>query len=349
MTGLDANEVKQILSENDLISLLEDLGAEPIIQGKNIECKTICHGGHKHKLIYFGDGKSFRCFTDSCGSMDIFGLVGRVLDMDFYNSFKYVCMKFGISYQGGQAETDKVDMSFFQKFKRNKEQYSLKVLSDKILNSYWDLYHKLWVSDGISVRSMKKFNIKFSILDNQIIIPHYDIRGNLIGVRARNLQEHLVEDGKKYMPVYWKREVLKHPTGAALYGLNFTKDDIQKYKTVILFESEKSVLQLDTMMPEMSIGVCLSGSSMTYHQLDILKQLDIEEVIIALDKEFEEVGSQEEKFYAEKITSVFIDKLSPYYRTSVIWDIEGLLELKDSPTDKGPEVFQKLLEQRIVV
>lgn len=347
---MDASKVKDMLGEHDLISLLESLGAEPVKRGQNIECRTICHGGHKHKLIYFGEYKSFKCYTDSCGNMDIFGLIGKVMDLNFYESFKYICLKFGIDYyQTGFPEVDAVDMSFFEKFKRQTEEISFKILSSSILNSYWDLFHRLWIDDGISIRSMRKFNIKFSISDNQIIIPHYDIDGNLIGVRGRNLHQWLVDEGKKYMPVYWKKEVLKHPTGAALYGLNFTRSDIEKYKTVILFESEKSVLQLDTMLPEQSIGVCLSGSSMTVHQLEILKQLDIDEVIIALDKEYEEVGSQEEKFYIEKVNSVFINKLIPYFKTSVIWDREGLLELKDSPTDKGLEVFQKLLEQRIRV
>jgi len=349
VTWVDANEIKQTLSNNDLISFLNDLGAEPQRKGNNIHCKTICHNGHKHKLIYFGDSKLFRCFTGNCGSMDIYGLVGRVMDLDFYDSFKYVCMKFGISYKSEFFESDRIDNSFFQKFKKKKEKIDLKKLDKKILDSYWDLYHKSWIDDGISINSMKKFSIKFSIMDNQIIIPHFDIDGNLIGVRARNLNPELVEDGKKYMPACWKKKVLKHPTGESLYGLNITKENVEKYKTIILFESEKSVLQLDTMIPNMSIGACLSGSNMTFHQLDILKTLNIDEVIIALDKEYEEVGSQEEKFYAQKITRVFIDKLAPYYRTSVIWDTEGLLDLKDSPTDKGLEVFSKLFEQRIVV
>jgi hypothetical protein len=346
---LNANEVKDILSETDIISLLEDLGAEPRPHGNNIFCKTICHNGHKHKLVYFKDSKSFTCFTDKCGSMDIFGLVSKVMDLDFYNSFKYVCMKFGISYKGVTYDSDRIDVSFFQKFKKQKEVITLNKLNKNILNSYHDLYHISWIKDGISVRSMKKFGIKFSILDNQIIIPHYDLDGNLIGVRARNLNQEAVESGRKYMPAFYKNTVLKHPTGAALYGLNLTKEHVEKYKTVILFESEKSVLQLDTMFPDMSIGACISGSNLTYAQLDILKQLDIEEVVIALDKEFEEVGSDEEKYYAEKIKSVFIDKLSPYYRTSVIWDTEGLLDLKDSPTDKGPEVFTKLFRNRLLV
>ena len=345
---MDANEVKEMLSDNDIMSLLLDIGAEPRPQGSTFVCRTVCHHGHKHKLIYFKDTKSFRCFTDNCGSMDIFGLVGRVMDLDFFNSFKYICMKFGISYQGVTSHSDKIDTSFFEKFKRIKEVISIKTLSKKILDTYYDLYHSIWVKDGISVRSMKKFGIKYSILSNQIIIPHHDIDGNLIGVRARNLNEELVDDGKKYMPVYYKNEVLKHPTGAALYGLNLTRKDIERYKTIILFESEKSVLQLDTMLPDMSIGVCISGSSLTYHQLDILKKLDIEEVVVALDKEFTEIGSQEEKFYAEKVKNVFLDKLTPYYRVSVIWDTDNLLGEKESPTDRGLDTFKKLFENRLL-
>ncbi|MGG1916002.1 hypothetical protein ABFY54_28780 [Priestia megaterium] len=343
---MKANEVKEMLSDNDIMSLLQDLGAEPMAQGSNIVCRTICHHGNKKKLIYFTDSKSFRCFTDQCGSMSIFDLVGRVMNLDFYNSFKYVCMKFGINYRGVASTSEVVDTSFIKKFKERKQIITINNLPKNILNTYYDLYHKTWVNDGISIRSMKKFGIKFSIADNQIIIPHFDIDNNLIGVRARNLKQEIVDEGKKYMPVFYKDRVLKHPTGAALYGLNLTREKAEEYRAIILFESEKSVLQLDTMFPDMSIGACISGSSLTTHQLEILKSLDIDEVIVATDKEFEEVGSQEDKFYREKIGSVFLDKLRPYFRTSVIWDTEGLLELKDSPTDKGPEVFTKLFENR---
>lgn len=342
-----ANDVKNMLGENDIISLLEDLGAEPRIQGNSIVCKTVCHCGSKHKLIYFNDSKSFKCFTDNCGVMDIFGLVSRVINLDFFESFKYVCIKFGISYQGSYQDDDRVDNSFKERFKR-KEEIHLKTLPTNVLNTYYDLYHKIWVDDGISVRSMKKFEIKFSIADNQIIIPHYDIEGNLIGVRSRNLHQHLVDEGRKYMPVYWKKQILKHPTGSSLFGLNLTKKHIEKYRTVILFESEKSVLQLDTMWPEMSIGVCISGSSLTEHQIRILRNLEVENVIIALDKEFEEVGSQQYLFYQEKINRTFIDKLQGF-NISVIWDTEGLLSLKDSPTDHGLEIFNTLFKKRILV
>ena len=134
---------------------------------------------------------------------------------------------------------------------------------------------------------MMKYNIRYSIVDNQIIIPHYDEYGNLIGVRGRNLNKDKVDEGKKYMPIFYEGKVLKHLTGANLYGLDKNKEMIEKHKTMILFESEKSVLQLDSMMPDHSIGVCVSGSSLTQYQLELIKKLSIDEVIIGVDKEFE--------------------------------------------------------------
>ncbi|MDG0860378.1 hypothetical protein [Staphylococcus equorum] len=347
---MDASRVKEILNEQDIYYLLEELGAEPKWEG-NIESRTRCHNhAHegKHKLVYYSDNKMFRCYT-GCGNLDIFSLIQRVYDLDFYGAYKYICSKFGIDMTR-EVQTEKsVDKSYFEKFKKKDEEIILTPLNKNILNSWLPIYHQSWINDGISIQTMQKFGIRFSVMNNQIIIPHYNENNNLVGVRSRNLKKEIVDLGKKYMPVYYKKNVLKHPTGACLYGLNITKDQIEKYKTVIIFESEKSVLQLDTMFPDRSIGVCISGSSITNYQLNILKKLDIEEVIIALDKEFSEVGSDEEKFYAQKIQNVFASKLSPYFRTSVIWDVDGLINEKDSPTDCGSDIFKTLFRNRIFI
>lgn len=345
---MDANEVKQSLSENDIFTLLQELGAQPKLKGSNIICKTICHNGHSHKLTYYSNSHSFYCFTE-CGHMDLYGLIGKIKGLTFFESFKFVCQRFGLSYGNSNYGSDRVDMSFFKKFEPKDMAAEIKLLDKKILNSYYDYYHKSWIEDNISPKTMKKFNIKYSVLDNQIIIPHYDLKGNLIGVRARNLNQELVDSGKKYMPVFYKNRFLKHPTGACLYGLNFNLEQITDYRAIILCESEKSVMQIDTMFPDMSIAVALSGSTLTDTQLEIINDLDIERVIIALDKEFTEVGSIEEKYYIEKINSVFINKLGSRFETSVMWDVEGLLDLKDSPSDKGPETFMKLFHNRILV
>lgn len=347
-----ASDIKKIITENDMFNLLKELNGEPIIQGNSIMCKTICHNGHKHKMFYYEDKQIFRCFTDSCGSFDIFGLVEKVLGMNFIQSLKYICDKLGIIYSVGDdiPKLGGVDFSFVSKFKdKETEKVSISVLDPSVLNIYDNLYHSLWVRDGISTESMKKFNIRFSVLNNQIVIPHYNEQSDLVGVRVRNLDEDAVQAGFKYMPINHKGNVLKHPTGALLYGLDKNLRNIKRIKKIILVESEKSVLQLDSMLPEFSIAVCLSGSSLTQYQAEIIKSLGIDEVIVALDKEYDTIGSIEERFYAEKIKSVFADKLSLYVNVSVMWDLEGILKRQESPTDRGKDIFLHLFENRIFI
>lgn len=348
---MNANDFKEQLSVQDVYSLLLNLDANPILKNQNgvIHCVTICHGGDGHNLRYYADTFTFHCYSH-CGTMSIYDVVGKALSLDFFESFKYVLSFFNYSLQSIDFKKknyeDSIDLDFFDRSKKT-EIKSLYKIDESCLNIYEDIYYKGWINEGISIKTMKKFNIKNSISDQQIIIPHYDEVGNLVGVRCRNLNEDLVSSGKKYMPVFNKGKLLNHPTGSVLYGLNFNKKNIEKHKKIILFESEKSVLQLDSMMPEMSIGVCLSGSNLTDYQVEILKALKVNEVIIALDKEFEKVGDSEEKFFAKKIETTFYSKLSAFFNVSVIWDVNGLLDKKDSPTDKGLKTFYQLFTNRI--
>lgn len=348
---MNAADVKELLTTDDVIDLLHELGADPVRKGNEVYCRTICHHGNKKKLVYYTDSKTFSCFTDSCGhGFDLFILIQKVFGIDFPSSFKYICGKYNISSDYGEwLPADHVDTTFIRKFKKKEPQYILEEISKNLLNSFYKMFHKTWVEDNISIRSMIKFGILFSIKDNKIIIPHFDINGRLLGIRGRALNQDEIDAGKKYMPIFHKGIVRKHPTGANIYGLNVTQEQVKKHKTIILFESEKGPQQLDTMFPEISIGGGISGSSLTDEQVKILLSLGIENVVIALDKEFEEVGSQEETFYKKKIKSGFIDKLLPYFHVSIIWDSEGLLDLKDSPTDKGKDIFLELFNKKIVI
>lgn len=352
---MDANEFKQALSVNDIYSLLESINAEPFISPSNkniINCKTICHDGDGHNLRYYADTFSFHCYSH-CGTLSIYDLISKVYDIQFFDSFKFVLSYFNYSISDmnitKSSYVDENDMSFFNRWEKDKEHQYLSSIDKSVLNTYYNQYYKGWIDEGISIQSMVKFNIKHNLKDKQIIIPHYDEFDNLVGVRCRNLDKELVNEGKKYMPVYINNQLMNHPTGSVLYGLNFNKDDINKIKKVILFESEKAVLQLDTMMPNMSIGVCLSGSNLTNNQVNILNSLNVNEVIIALDKEFDDIGTVEEEFYASKIQSSIVNKITSFFNVSIIWDLENDLETKMSPTDAGPAVFKKLLNNRILL
>ena len=47
----------------------------------------------------------------------------------------------------------------------------------------------------------------------------------------------------------------------------------------------------------------------------------------------------------KKITKM----LSSYFTVNIVIDFDDRLELKDSPTDKGKEVFEQLLQDKITI
>ena len=81
-----------------------------------------------------------------------------------------------------------------------------------------------WLEDGISKEAMDKYDIRFSIPQNKIIIPHYNVYGELVGIRGRALDPYEIEFVGKYMPVQIEGKWYAHPLSMNLYGLNYNKD-----------------------------------------------------------------------------------------------------------------------------
>ena len=109
---------------------------------------------------------------------------------------------------------------------------------------------------------------------------------------------------------------------------------IEKKKRCVIVEAEKSVLKRD------SIGDCtliaLQGKNISDEQVRIISSLDVKEIIVALDNDVDinEIRFICEKFYRIKNVSYIKDKYK-------------LLGDKDSPCDKGDDVYNYLFKHRI--
>lgn len=355
---LSARELKEKLTVKQIMILMEDIGADAL-EGRNqneIMFRTVCHGGNSHKLYFYKDSKNFHCYTN-CGSLDILQILQNALGITLPKAIEYISMRFGLGLTfdvgfGQQTECENEDWSILSSFKyratKEEEVQEIKVLDENLLNHFYKMAHRSFLDDGISIRTMSKFGIMYDIYDNRIIIPHRNENGELIAIRCRNLEESLVNTGRKYMPIILNNKLLSAPTSHYFYGLHLNKENIKKFKKVVLLESEKAVMQLDTMYPNTNISLALSSSNLSIFQIRMLKELGVEEVIVGLDKEFEVLGSQEELLYQNRIKKTILNRLKQEgFTVSVLWDNFNLLDRKDSPTDKGIEVFDKLMINRI--
>lgn len=263
------------LETDKVIKLFLDLGANEVENRENyLVTQTVCHNSDaslaSKKLYYYKDTHLFMCYTE-CGGMNIFNFLRhyyevRNIGYNWYHDVFKVAEKCSVDNVFTQEDQVSVE--------RKKDRYKYNTVidlpeyKDGVLDVFTKYYPVEWLQDGISKETMDKFNILYSVPQNKIIIPHYDVNNRLVGIRGRALNPWEIEKGK-YMPVEIEGKWYKHRLSLNLYGLNFTKNNIKNYGICYVFEGEKSVLQMDSFdMPNCSVAVC--GSNFNKFQMKIL-------------------------------------------------------------------------------
>lgn len=339
------------LTNEEIIEIMTKLGADRFEEtGNAIIFPTICHNHSaaesKMKLYYYPKTHTFHCYTDCSCTFNIIEMFKKRYELMNvqYDFFKDIVLKIGGKAGPKERET------FYQPYQSlyEKENHSVEVnlpaLNKGLLNAFTFYPTVEWLEDGISEEAMKIYNILYSIQENKIIIPHYDVEGNLVGIRGRALNDEDLPFGK-YRPVTIEGKLYNHPLQFNLYGLNFVRENIRKYKTAIVAESEKSCLQYSTMFgQDRNIVVAACGSSFHKYQLDLLIKCGAERVLIAFDKEGE-TWAEKEKYFA-KLKGI-CEKYKNYCTMGFVYDNSNLLKLKQSPFDCGPEVATKLISKGV--
>lgn len=159
-----------------------------------------------------------------------------------------------------------------------------KFYDPNILNYFEDKVYKGWLDEGISIETLKKYNIKWYELRNCLVIPHYNIDGKLVGIRRRSFRK--ADEKNKYMPLYIEGILYEHPLALNLYGLNYNIEAIKKARKVIFVEGEKSVLLSDTYYGKDSITVATCGFNISEWQIKAILDY-VDEVYIGFDKDFD--------------------------------------------------------------
>lgn len=344
---IDYQAIIDELDDNKVKGMLDRLEIPYEDRESYLVMPTVCHHSNiddaSMKLYYYKNTHIFYCYTED-GAMSIFSFLKhfyevRDIDYDWFTDIYEVIR--GCSYFGEHQNTTSYK-SIRNDYTLKKERQELPVYSDKIMECFIKYYPIEWLNDGISREAMDKFNIRYSPSQNKIIIPHYDVNGRLVGIRGRALNQEDIDMWGKYMPVQIEGKWYSHPLSLNLYGLNKTKENIKATGIAYLFEAEKSVLQMESFsIPNCAAAVC--GSKLNKYALDILvRTCHPQEIVICFDKE---ELPHEDKYFNHLYE--LCKKYQAYTNFSFIYDKENLLDLKDSPTDKGEDIFIKLLQKRV--
>lgn len=362
---LDKDKIKESLTIEDIKKVVLGLGGEfsRLDTNGNPSFSTICHGGDSHKLHYYDNSQSFHCYT-RCGHLDVYQLVidskkQQGVTFEFPDALQYVAQLTGKAFTtervSGEQNNIVKDFEWLNKFKRRPRRTAgLPTYDDTILELFMPYIHGTWYEEGISIEAADKYEISYYFTEDQIIIPHRDVEGNLVGLRSRNLDER-ANEGMKYMPTVANNIMFRHLVNFNLYGLNHTKEAISRFGKCMLFEGEKSVLKAYDLYGEDNFTVAVSGSNVSSHQVNMILSLGVREVFIAFDK-FRRQREKESNSRYESALMAYQKKLlriahmfAPFCRVYILWDDEDLLEYSDAPIDQGEDVFLRLMRNKIEI
>lgn len=178
------------------------------------------------------------------------------------------------------------------------------IYNKECLEQYPKAISEMFLNDGIGVDTQVFFNIRYDKRTRRIVIPVF-YNNELIGAIGRRNAIHLQEKENKYMPV------LRYSKSLVFFGYDVYYNLIQKTKIVMLVESEKSVMkmwQMKSKIPTLALG----SNALSRNHIEILKLLQVDTVIFALDKSLDYVDSlipniQRLKKYGRECKIKYID------------------------------------------
>ena len=341
---MTATELKEYMYEHNKVeTILESIGCHHIIYHESKGYYSCCNkdGDNPTAInIYDNEYLGYVNYTRGISGedkQDIISLVQYTMNLDFIGAVKHIHKTLNIPYRFEKKKEvieEKPDpLAVFKKFAAKRKRCNVldfEPMDEDVLNDFVPMVHVDFFREGIIAKTIKKFHLGYSYYWKRTIIPHfYWMNGQLFGYNSRTSIQNCEEFGiPKYVISPGMNKTIN------LYGLWENYEAIQKAKYITIFEAEKSVLRRDSL--DDCTCVALSGKTMSDEQVRIILGLDINEVIICLDKDVPEVEIWNicEHFYRLR-------------KVSYIWDKWDILDKKDSPADANNKMYGFLFEHRV--
>ena len=348
------------MTEDDYYIVMRRLG----VNHRGNRFQSCCHHSNPndggYNLAFNPNSKSFMCFSQCSCSYSLLSLVKKHKELtdgkcSTWSAMKFICDQVNIPFNF-KEEVKQVNTNIYKwqnsllKYTKNKNKnIELRVYNKKILNYFPKIYHTDWIDYGISEEVLDKYNIGWYNYKQQITIPCYRQNGDLIGIRVRNMNPEI---DIKYIPLQLLDGTeFNFPTNEVFYGENFNWTNVQRTKSVILVESEKTVMKYESWYGAKN-NICLGlyGSVLSNAKLKKLLSWNCETFYICLDSDFEsiEYSNNDEKItsyekFEKKVMNIY-NKLKPYAKSVyVIYNNLGFENCyKYSITDYTREQFEKI-------
>lgn len=271
-----------------------------------------------------------KCYSNGI-SGNIITLIQEHNDLSFIDTLQHIQTCLNIDIKTAYKKPNYIFGGVFKKVSNvNFELQEDKIYNDSILKEFANYPNLRFLKDNISIPSQIKFKVGYDPCSGRITVPWRNVNGQIIGIMGRYNGE--IEDNK-WLPI------IPFKKSQVLYGFSENYLSIAKAGVVYIFESEKSVMQLDTY--GIRCGIATGGSTISETQALYIKHLPVEKIVLCYDEGLEEhnIRLQANKLintaFFEKEVSYIVDKNN-------IFITKGS---KCSPSDLGKKTFLNIIQK----
>jgi len=318
----------KVYEDENVELILDSLGCHSISYeqcGNLITCAR--PEGDNKRSVQIKNNEDLRACIQTRGvSGNLFDVVAYINDVSLHDAKSYIM---NVCQYNENTKYIEHPLAWLNKVKKKRKSYNfdynINLLDEKILNQYIYGDIKQYNKDNVSTSTLLEYHIGFDTITQRITTPIYDIYGNLSGVKGRATREQDMD--YKFLYLY------KTDQSKTFFNYYRAKKYCIAKQEVIVVESEKSVMQA------YEFGVynilAIGSSFISMEQLNLLLNLQCD-IILAYDRDLE----------MKDIYKTYINFFKNKRNLYTIEDIDNILDEKNSPTDKGEEVWNKLYQNR---
>lgn len=249
---------------------------------------------------------------------DVMNAIKQELHLDSIYNYKRKRGLFGGLYDG---------------LSRNNGEISVTTYPEKILKHYGCTPNLLWLRDGISLSTQRKWNVGFDVQSQRITLPIRTSTGEIMSIKGR-----LNGEPEEFEPKYLY--LIQGPMSQTLFGYSENYSSLYE-GNILVVESEKSVLKMDSW--GYNNVVALGSNSLSTTQAKLLLSLNPKRVTFMLDKS---LPLENTKRNAELLkTFCTMRQLEIKYWD---WTDNITLDEKSAPCDDTKEEFEYILQNEVV-
>lgn len=318
--------LQEIIEKVDLVDYVSK-NLELVKKGRDYFSMCPFHEEDTGSLSVSPSKNMWYCFGCYRGG-NIINFVQEYQKLSFVGAVEYLSSYTGL--EQGETKPTPETIKFLKQFNKKKKQEKIKhiILPDNVMDKYSKEPILEWIWEGIDPNVMDKYQVRYDKNSNRIVFPIWDNDGNIINVKGRILFDNYADLGmSKYIYYY------ELGCNDFLYPLHFKRKIIRETGEVKVFEGSKSVYKCEGH----GILDCLSLETSNINEYQIRQLLELHcDIVFCWDK-----GVNIEKLKDK------IRVLTKFTNVYLVLDNRGLLKDKDSPIDKGLEIFQELYRCKI--